>query len=131
MNEVEPWSFTAGDGAHIEVTAEHIESARQLLEEGWHQVSRRYRTLARLPDGMNGVEALIDAELRSEHPHPNLEKWARGLGNGSAGEHYMRCYAHRDLNQCKLDIPTFAAFRKLRGDTYGSWYYRTHERKSA
>ena len=126
MNDVEPWSFVAGDGIPIDVTDEHIESARQLIEEGWHQTSRAYRMLARLPDGMTGVEALIDAERRSQHPQSNVVKWANGLGNAGAGEHYLRCYASRDLHGCTLDIPTFSAFKKLGGGTYGSWYYDTH-----
>lgn len=119
MNEVEPFSFrTPCEGTPVEVTEEHLESARQLIAEGWHQVSRAYRTLARLPDGKTGVEALIDAELRSKHPHFRLREWAEGLGERSAGNHYLRCYAKQDLNWCELDVPTFVAFRKLGGGTY-------------
>jgi hypothetical protein len=131
MSAVEPWSFVAGDGTPIDVTEEHLETARCLIEEGWHQVSRRYRSLARLPDGLSGVTALIDAELRSEYPHPDLESWAKGLGDTHAGDHYLRCYALRDGNVCELDIPTFAAFRKLGGDTYMAGGYKNRQERKA
>jgi len=119
LNDVEPWSFVAGDGARIDVTAEHIEAARRLLAEGWCQTSRRFRCVARLPPGQTGVEALIDASRRHRSfPLADLERWARGLGERHAGDHYLRCHAEQDGNSRQLDIPTFAAFRKLGGNTY-------------
>jgi hypothetical protein len=123
VSEPKPWAFVAGDGATVEVTQEHLEEARRLIDEGWHQVSRAYRGVARLPEGMTGTEALIDAERRSDHPHPNLETWATRMGEAHAGEHYLRCYAGRDGHSRDLDIPTFAAFRKLGGGTYLQWAY--------
>lgn len=118
MKVVEPWSFVAGDGAPIDVTQEHIDHAMRLINEGACQVSRKHRMVARLPPGKTGVQALIEAERASEHPHPNLEEWARGMGEAHAGDHYMRCYADQEGNIVTLDIPTFAAFRKLGGSTY-------------
>ena len=131
MNAVEPFSFRHPTGAPlIEVTAEHIENARKLIEEGWCQTSRKHRMLARLPDGKTGVEALADAERRYGH-QPDPVKWATGLGNGGAGSFYLSRYAHHDLNNCTVDLPTFSAFKKLGGTTYYHWYYETYKRKSA
>ena len=133
MNAVEqPFSFRTydpltGHGDLVEVAPEHIESARQLIEEGWYQVSRKYRTLARLPDGMTGVEALIHGCRKTGYPNRDPVAWAEGMGNAHAGGYYLRRQAQQDLNWCELDIPTFAAFRKLGGTTYTSWYYQTHE----
>lgn len=119
MNQVEPFSFTAGDGAHIDVTQEHIEVAKKLIDEGWWQVSRRHRSIARLPYKTTGIWALIQACLKHGGvPRQDVEKWATGLGETHAGDHYLRCYADYEGNTRDLDIPTFAAFRKLGGQTY-------------
>ena len=113
MSQAEPWSFILGNGTAIDVTREHIDHAKCLIDEGAHQVSRKHRMVAKLPTGLDGIEALIQAERRLDYPHPNLEEWARGLGNRHAGDQYMRCYAEQEGNMVTLDIPTFAAFRKL------------------
>lgn len=128
MNQVTPWSFTAGNGDLIEVTQEHIDAAKTLIEEGWYQTSRRHRMLSRLPYKTTGVFALIQACLRyGGIPRQDVEKWATGMGETHAGDHYLRVYAGYDGNDKTVDIPTFAAYRKLGGDTYTSARYR-HER---
>lgn len=86
--------------------------------ETWYQVSRSGRTVARLPEGKSGRRAL--EESQDEH----RKDWARGFPEGSAGEHYLRCYAppadHRRLNR-----PEFDAFRKAGGSTYAhKWFDR-------
>lgn len=118
MNEVEPWTFKLNGGIEIEVTEDHIEAARRLIEEGWYQVSRRHRLLSRLPEKTTGKEALINAEGRSSRSRRETERWANALGDFHAGDQYLRCYAHLDQNCCEVDIPTFAAYRKLGGGTY-------------
>lgn len=118
MSDVEPWSFVAGDGTSIDVTGEHLDHAQRLINEGACQVSRKHRMVARLPPGKTGVQALIEAERATDYPHPDLDRWARGLGDRGAGDQYMRCYADTEGNVVTLDIPTFAAFRKLGGNTY-------------
>jgi hypothetical protein len=90
----------------------------------WFQVSRRYRTVARLPDGMTGIEALIEAQAQSEYPHPDYEKWAKGMGEGSAGDHFLRCYAKKQELWMELGRRTFEAYRKAGGETYAVAFYR-------
>lgn len=104
---------------YVEPTKKHFDTAQELIDEGWYQVSRRWRTVARLPDGKTGVQALTEAETRRD-----AEKWAKMLGEGSAGDHFLRCHANKDGLWKELDVPTFAAFRKLGGDTYQSAHYR-------
>jgi hypothetical protein len=123
MNEVEPWTFRAGDGTLIEVAEEHIEAARDLVRGGWHQISRKHRKLARLPEGKNGRRALIDAELALDYPHPNLEEWAGRMGADRAAMHYLSVHASREGNVVTVDIPTFAAYLKLGGGTYLDFSY--------
>lgn len=122
MNGMEPWTFKLNGGAVVEVTAEHIETAQRLIDEGWYQVSRKYRLVARLPKGKTGIEALIEQERRSQYPHPQAEEWVERLGEGHAGDHYLRTKPRRlgqqDPDEQELDIPTFAAYRKLGGGDY-------------
>jgi hypothetical protein len=107
------------------------ERAQWLISNGWYQTSRKYRMLCRLPEGKTGVEALVDAE-KSTRPW-DAEKWAKGLGEGSAGDHFLRCHAtSKDGLSTEVDQATFDAFRKLGGDTYASAHYRrARERKEA
>ena len=50
----------------------------------WYQVSHRFRMVARLPDGKTGVQALIEAEVRTLNP----EEWSafRKAGGGTYEE---------------------------------------------
>jgi hypothetical protein len=79
----------------------------KLLGGEWFQVSRRYRIVARLPEGKTGIEALSEASGRPE--------WAAGLRETNAGDQFLRVYA---TDTRTLDRPTFAAFRKAGGGTY-------------
>lgn len=42
------------------VTAEGIARAKQLKDEGWQQVSRKYRSLARVPGGVSAKQWMVD-----------------------------------------------------------------------
>jgi hypothetical protein len=107
------------------------ERAQWLVSNGWYQTSRKYRMLCRLPEGQTGVQALIEAEQVSR-PW-DVEKWATGLGEGSAGDHFLRCHATaKNGLATEVDSATFDAFRRLGGDTYAATYYRrARERKEA
>jgi len=60
--------------------------AQRLVDEGYKQVSRKYRTVARLPPGMTGLEA-----MRTVDP-AFVEDMMRRL-NDAAAEQYLRVYA--------------------------------------
>lgn len=87
------------------------EIAAALILGGWYQISYRYRTVARLPDGMTGIKALEQVD------HIRNPEWARRLGEQSAGDHWLRCYATGDRKK-SVDRETFIAFRRLGGGTY-------------
>lgn len=77
---------------------------RDLIAQGYEQVSRKYRRLARLPLGMTGLEALrqADPELAS-HLERNLEETAKFM--------YLRIHA-KDF--VVLTPEEFAAWREMK-----------------
>lgn len=92
--------------------------AKKIVEWGYYQVSRKFRLVARLPKGMDGISALIQAERINGHisidATIDAEKWARRLGNTNAADQYLRVYAQ---TYC-LRPDTFEAFLKCGGGTY-------------
>jgi hypothetical protein len=78
-----------------------------LIVAGFEQVSRKYRTLARLPAGKTGLEALaeVDAALA-----------ARFLQNANehAAEQYRRCFARHE-NKVELTIDEFNEYLEKTG----------------
>ena len=90
---------------------------RLLVQNGWHQVSRKYHIICRLPEGKTGIEALTEAAMESR-PW-DAKEWANNLGESSATDQYLRVYApwndkkqHRQLTEQE-----FAAFREVGGST--------------
>lgn len=61
------------------------EEAAELVRLGYCQVSRKFRSVARLPEGKTGIEALADASRDLV--------WARTLGEEHAAEQFRRVYA--------------------------------------
>ena len=87
----------------------------------WFQVSRSHRSLARLPDGMTGIEAL--ESISKDRPG-----WAAGMGEGNAGEHFMRVYGRDPELRAELTPEEFELFRKAGGKSYGGWYFDTQRK---
>lgn len=85
--------------------------AEQLIRHGYYQISIAHRTVARLPSGKSGREALAEACGRTD-----AWEWAYMLGEGAATDQYLRCYADEPLRKT-LDAPTWAAFKKAGGRT--------------
>lgn len=82
----------------------------------WFQVSRKHRLVARLPNGMTGVQALLQ-KAQSERPW-DAEKWVNGLGEAHAGDYWLRTYAESEGLTRNLDKEEFEEFRAAGGDTY-------------
>ena len=87
----------------------------------WFQVSRKYRTVARLPEGMNGNEALVWGI--KEHGISTRQdiKWAQSLSERDAGDYFLRC--HTSYEYAKhllrtLSEAEFNAFKNAGGRTY-------------
>jgi len=80
----------------------------------YFQVSRRHRIVKRLPEGVTGIEALVTACGRDD-----ALKWATGMGEFHAGDHYLRVYG-AEKDELYLTRDAFDAYRKAGGDTYSA-----------
>lgn len=61
-------------------------TAKQLLEQGYKQVSAKYCMLARLPEGKTGKQALADiVRKRKAHIEEEIDQWVEGLGEQEDG----------------------------------------------
>lgn len=95
----------------------------------WYQVSRRYRTIARLPEGKTGIQALIDAADASTDASDYMDeemkawwrtehvRWANMLGEHCAGDHFLRVFADGDLVKT-LSRDEWKEFLAQGGTTY-------------
>lgn len=98
-------------------------SAQELIDQGYYQVSRKYGHLAKLPPGKTGIQALIDScrgpdGKRKDGSTPiEFESWAKRMGEGHAGDQYLRCYAADD-ETVEVIKEVMDEFRKLGGTTY-------------
>ncbi len=91
---------------------------QKLFDDGWRQISRKYRLIARLPEGKTGKQALYDGRIESlngvrlEHWTVRTRTWVNVLGEYNCADHYRRCYAQGDLRM-ELDAHTFSGLRML------------------
>jgi hypothetical protein len=86
-------------------------TAEQLLSLGYYQTSRRFRHLARLPEGKTGKEALLESDFQ----HYDKEHWIACMDEYSAGDFYLR---GRAADKIVVSKEVFDQFRKLGGNTY-------------
>lgn len=89
------------------------EEGAQLVKEGWKQTSRKYRMIARIPEGYTAIEALKESDPKAaEDLLRRLNQWAansfRRLGRPS--DKFKDCFR-------ELDEETFKAFRKAGGES--------------
>lgn len=101
--------MTAADLMAALTTCTPHERAQSLIAHGFYQISRVYRTLARLPEGATGKEAL-NSTARSTARPTKLEE-------GRAGDQYLRVYAPQH-DRVEIDHATFRAYRALGGGDY-------------
>lgn len=77
---------------------------KTLIDSGFQQISRKYRMLARVPEGMTGVEAMRRASPAFvANLEANMERMC--------ADQYMRCYARAD-EKIELSIEEFTEFLK-------------------
>lgn len=94
--------------------------AGYIIAAGFHQVSRKYRRVARLPPGKKtGKEALLAAinsevTIRPEYWIPENERWVGILSEREAKDQYLRVHAPMH-DHMTLDKETFAAFLNMGG----------------
>lgn len=78
----------------------------------WKGTSNRYRTIARLPEGKSGVEALKDA---APDQYRNIMREVERR----AADTYRRMYAEREGNSLMITQEEWAAFKAAGGES--SW----------
>ena len=94
---------------------------QNIINRGYYQVSRKFRIVARFPSGLSGKDAL--RKYAEEHRPWDVDKWVDGLGEGSAGDYFLRCYAPGMKLILILTEDEFLMFRKLGGGCYESKYW--------
>lgn len=88
----------------------------------WFQVSRSYRSVARLPEGMTGIQALVSK-------NPDRPDWANNMGEGHAGDHFLRCHARAtDGLLEELSFFEWETFKAAGGLTYDGWHYQKQQK---
>jgi hypothetical protein len=87
-------------------------NVKELISHGYQQTSSKYRTVARLPPGKTGLEALRDVSPHDYHLIiARIEQQCAST--------YRRLYAEKEGNQLELSPEEFAAFKAAGGET--SW----------
>lgn len=92
-----------------EISSEDMTTGMNLVAEGWVQISRRHRMVARLPKGKTGLQALQERDLGAYKRL--MERVER-----EAASTFLRVYSNREGERRELTLPEFAAFRKLGGE---------------
>ena len=87
-------------------------SVQELIDQGYESTSNKYRTVARLPPGKTGVEA-----LREVSPHDYALIVYRIEQQCASA--YRRIYAQRNGDQIELSVEEFRQFKQAGGKV--SW----------
>ena len=82
------------------VQAETIEEAKKLVSQGYRQISRKYRMVARVPFGMTGRQALD--QVAPGVYNSRMNEW-------HCADQYRRCYAKGD-DVLELNYKVFREF---------------------
>ena len=93
--------------------------ARKLVEEGYCQISSRYRRVAKLPPGKTGKEAVLESLLGKNPKKWEVEHYTHLVSRWSEAEakdHFLRVFAGKGLT-LKLTHEEFLAYKKAGGGT--------------
>jgi len=97
----------------------------------YYQVSGRYRTAAAFPGLKTGIQALQDIwgtkrpyglkhnpsfeTIKGGRTKAEWDHWAAAMGEGHAGDHFLRCYA---TDTVEMSIDDWKKFKAAGGTTY-------------
>lgn len=121
MNENKTSETTYPDAWGRRLTAEELTptpedraTGRRLVAEGYRQLSRKYRMVARLPESdLEPIELLAQLDSR-EAAH------LRAMFNVQATECILRWHTSEEAGTCRtLSVREFIAFREAGGETPG------------
>lgn len=89
-----------------------MRDVKALILQGYYQVSRSYRQIAKLPDGKTG------RQLLAEMPAYKHMTTNPGLNSASLDDFWLRLFAFQDPeHSLTLTVEEFAEFRRLGGKT--------------
>lgn len=98
------------------------EIAQGLINDGYYQVSRAHRHIAKLPEGKTGKQALYEATMENykhldtskrEYWEKRNKDWVKNLGEIASKDQYLRVYA----TSIQVSQAVFNEFRRLGGRT--------------
>lgn len=87
-----------------------MRNGKELVAQGYRQLSRAYRMVGRLPEGKTGLEAL------AEHD-PRLAADFKARAEDWATEHYLRTYARGEPEILELSDEEFKDFYQAKNGT--------------
>jgi hypothetical protein len=94
-----------------EEDSDDMEIARALVRDGWMSTSNKRRTIARLPEGKTGLEALRDVA-------PEAHDTIMSRAEQQAANGYRRIFASEgDGTRQTLDVSMWMAFKKAGGES--------------
>lgn len=104
---------------HLEHEGDHKGAAQLLVDNKFYQVSRALGLLVRLPLGLNGTEALVQATTTSwnNSRYLPLPKRDRKNYERACGQHYLTHHAP-DSDKVYVTVLTMDAYKKLGGAPY-------------
>lgn len=85
-------------------------TAEEMIAQGYKSTSNKYRTVARLPPGKTGIEALREV---SPHEYRDI---MRQLEQRCA-DRYRCIYAEKNGDQLELSPEEFTAFKRAGGES--------------
>jgi hypothetical protein len=86
------------------------EIAAEWVSQGYRQISRSHRLIARLPENVTALEAIARLD-------PEMHRRMLELVEQRAADYYRRMYAKQEGNELALMADEFDAFRAAGGGT--------------
>ena len=118
------WRWRVLSPVEIEMLLEEVEigeeEARVFDPKIWKSVSHKYRTVARLPEGMTGKEAIAWAHAEYAKTSPFKNPLNPNWDERSCASHFMRCYTCYDFAkhcQAELTRAEWDAFKQAGGQS--------------
>lgn len=100
---------------------------QELIKQGYKQVSSQYRTVARLPSGKSGKDALYEAEMAVLGDDLDAEtitywkgekrRWVNMMGERGSADHFRRVHAQAAGLWIELTQKEFRDFKANRRRT--------------
>ncbi len=102
------WLISQGKELPEKREPQVMRDGKELVAAGYKQRSRKYRLVAKLPDGETGLEAL-------KRCNPSAFRNIMDFAEHKAADHYRAYNAQAEGNELELTAEEFKAFREAGG----------------